>query len=188
MYQSTLWCACEGSDNFGFFPKKVKQSFHLSDPNIDLYSGNDILVNEAHELALAKDSNESKEPELGIDSDNEDMDLYAVLEAVEAANGSMDSTSEEKNKLDGNGKVWRKDTLVNEAYKFALAGDSNESKEPEGGIDSDNEDMNLSAVLEAVERANRSSTNDEKNKLDENDKERGLIVTTKALERDEGDI
>ena len=231
MYQSTLWCPCEGSDDSGFFPKKVKQSFHLLDPNLDLDSGDDILVNEAYEVALAKDCNENKEPGGCIDSDNEDVNLSAVLEAVEAANGlalardsneSKDpeggidsdnedmnleteidldsdecakgsSTTDEKNNSDCDDEGRRKDILVNEAYELALARDSNESKDPEGGIDSDNEDMILSAVLEAVEAANEwarardsNESKDPEGGIDSDNEDMNLSHVLEAVERASG--
>ena len=69
-YQSTLWCPCEGVDEFGLVAKKIKRSFCLSDPDMELESG------------------ERNKPGEEIDlNSSQDMTLYEVEDTDEDVNG-----------------------------------------------------------------------------------------------------
>ena len=56
LYQSTLWCPCDGYDEFGPVAKKIKPTFYLSDSEMEP-ENEDTYVNKSNELALETKTN-----------------------------------------------------------------------------------------------------------------------------------
>ena len=181
MYQSTLWCPCEGTDGFGFFTKNIKRSSHLLDRDMD----DKTLGSETHELALSRDNNEDKQMGGDIDSDS-DMYLSGVLEFFESASRLQDQTNEGENKSDAAERIKpvgeidmdSTDTFLSEAFEVIEGAhgsmDSTSNDKMDGHIvgrnkpvwenDLDSDDMYLSDVLEAIECANGAGDSDTKKK------------------------
>ena len=148
LYQSTLWCPCEGVDEFGLVAKRIKRTFHLSDPDIELERKDIVRTNESHEMASATNSyviERNKPAEENDFNSGQNMTVFEVIDTDEGVNGLWESSTDDKDKSEG----MKIDMFLNESSDQAR--DSNDKKsKSEGMFDSDDESY-LNETLERVE-------------------------------------
>ena len=164
-YQSTLWCPCEGVDEFGLVAKKIKRSFCLSDPVMEGESG---------------ERNKSEE-EIILNS-SQDMTLYEVKDTDEGVNGLSESSTDDKSQLEG----MKIDMFLNEASDEVKDGKDKESYS-EAMFDSDDESF-LNETLDRVESTHRlrdSDTDVESSRPEVEFDPDDDIFLNEALEREE---
>ena len=133
LYQSTLWCPCDGYDEFGPVAKKIKPTFYLSDSEMEP-ENEDTYVNKSNELALETKTNAKgrNNPDDTVNSKEETMldgkatnvflnDAFVAMRngnSVESRAQEMPLVSEEEIDLDISHDAYKTVSYNNDAGVF----------------------------------------------------------------------